>query len=72
MRCASPRSAIDPLASGWRRSLPDRGDLRLATTIIDLRTGTFVRVGIHHANIEASWRAHREAYGGELALASAL
>lgn len=34
---------------------------RLATTVLDMTSGEFIRAGIEHAMIEASWRASRAA-----------
>jgi tRNA A37 threonylcarbamoyladenosine synthetase subunit TsaC/SUA5/YrdC len=65
---ASIRDHVDLVIPGGPARY--RNEQRLATTILDLRTGTFVRVGIHHAMIEASWRAHQDARGGEPGLAS--
>lgn len=38
--------------------IPIPGGTPLATTILDLRTGRFLREGLHFAGIRASWRGH--------------
>jgi tRNA A37 threonylcarbamoyladenosine synthetase subunit TsaC/SUA5/YrdC len=51
---ASIRDGVDlVIADGVARY---RNPERLATTILDLSTGRFVRAGINHAIIEAGWR----------------
>lgn len=51
---ASIRDAVDLVIAGPRA--PYANPQRLATTILDLRSGEFIRVGIEHATIAASWR----------------
>jgi tRNA A37 threonylcarbamoyladenosine synthetase subunit TsaC/SUA5/YrdC len=47
--------------------VPRTSDQRLATTILDLPRGQFLRQGIHFERIERSWRDLRERTGlGEL------
>lgn len=43
-----------------RGPAPYANDRKLASTILDLRTGVFVRKGIHFADIERSWSEHRQ------------
>jgi tRNA A37 threonylcarbamoyladenosine synthetase subunit TsaC/SUA5/YrdC len=54
------RAAALIIDHGTARYVNDR---KLASTILDVRTGTFVRRGIHFAEIERSWREYLEHQG---------
>lgn len=56
---ASIRDAVDLVIPGPRARYANTQ--RLATTILDVRSGDFVRVGIEHAAIAASWQQFRAA-----------
>lgn len=56
---ASMRDAVDLVIEGPPAPYANPG--RLATTILDLRSGQFIREGIEHARIAASWSAFRAA-----------
>lgn len=53
----SMRDGVDLVIEGPRAPYANAG--RLATTILDLRTGGFIREGIEHGAIAASWSAFR-------------
>ena len=54
-------AAADAIVDGGRTPFADLG--RMATTIVDLSTGRFVRAGLHYDTIRASWDRRTDGAG---------